>query len=106
MTVRMMTWMKPVALAVVLLAGVTAANAEPLKIAYSDWPGWVAWDIAKEKGFFEKHGVEVELLWFDYVASMDAFAAGKADAVRAAVRGGLVTGLVIDRSLATLLLAR
>lgn len=64
-----------------MMAATTMALAEPLKIAYSDWPGWVAWDIAKEKGFFDKHGVEVELLWFDYVASMDAFAAGKADAV-------------------------
>ena len=68
-------------LAFVVLSNIKAHAAEPLKIAYSDWPGWVAWDIAKEKGFFEKHGVDVELLWFEYVASMDAFAAGKADAV-------------------------
>lgn len=56
-------------------------QAEPLKIAYSDWPGWVAWDIAKQKGFFAKNGVEVDLEWFEYMASMDAFAAGKVDAV-------------------------
>ncbi|MDZ8118949.1 ABC transporter substrate-binding protein [Pontiella agarivorans] len=73
------TLIKPVAAIMALMAVTTMA--EPLKIAYSDWPGWVAWDIAKEKGFFEKHDVEVELLWFEYVASMDAFAAGKADAV-------------------------
>jgi NitT/TauT family transport system substrate-binding protein len=72
---------KPTAMALALIAGLSTAVAEPLKIAYSDWPGWVAWDLAKEKGFFEKQGVEVELLWFEYVASMDAFAAGKADAV-------------------------
>ena len=60
---------------------VDATASEPLKIAYSDWPGWVAWDIAKEKGFFKKHDVDVELLWFEYAPSMDAFAAGKADAV-------------------------
>lgn len=71
---------KPAA-AILALAACLSVTAEPLKIAYSDWPGWVAWDIAKEKGFFAKHGVEVELLWFEYVASMDAFAAGKADAV-------------------------
>ena len=64
-----------------LSVAVRAVAEEPLRIAYSDWPGWVAWDIAKEKGFFKKHGVDVELLWFEYVASMDAFAAGKADAV-------------------------
>ena len=81
MRATLFSFAKPVVMAAVLIAGVSGADAEPLKIAYSDWPGWVAWDIAKEKGFFEKHGVEVELLWFDYVASMDAFAAGKADAV-------------------------
>ncbi len=81
MRASLFSLMKPAVMAAVLVAGVSGAAAEPLKIAYSDWPGWVAWDIAKEKGFFEKHGVEVELLWFDYVASMDAFAAGKADAV-------------------------
>ena len=58
-----------------------AAHAEPLKIAYSDWPGWIAWDIGARKGFFEKQGVEVELKWFEYMASMDAFAAGQVDAV-------------------------
>lgn len=61
-----------------------ARGAEPLRIAYSDWPGWIAWDIAEQKGFFKKHGVEVRLLWFEYAASMDAFAAGKADAVTVA----------------------
>jgi len=76
---KLTSLMKPAAIVLAMVA--TAATAEPLKIAYSDWPGWVAWDIAKEKGFFEKHDVEVELLWFEYVASMDAFAAGKADAV-------------------------
>jgi len=81
MRTTLFSFVKPAVIAAVLIAGVSGATAEPLKIAYSDWPGWVAWDIAKEKGFFEKHGVEVELLWFDYVASMDAFAAGKADAV-------------------------
>ena len=35
-----------------------------------------------------------------------AYGARKADAVRAAVQGGLVTGLVLDSSLATLLLSR
>ena len=78
---RTSAFAKPALAAVTLLAAASTVLAEPLKIAYSDWPGWVAWDIAKEKGFFEKHGVEVELLWFEYVASMDAFAAGKADAV-------------------------
>ena len=66
----------------ILLSSITfSAQAEPLKIGYSDWPGWVAWEVAIEKGMFKEAGVEVEFEWFDYVASMDAFAAGKLDAV-------------------------
>ncbi|WP_419813462.1 ABC transporter substrate-binding protein [Bacterioplanoides sp.] len=73
-----------------LMAG--SAVAEPLKIGYSDWPGWVAWEIAIEKDMFDKAGVEVEFEWFDYVASMDAFAAGKLDAVAMTNGDALVTG--------------
>ncbi|MFA6040087.1 MAG: ABC transporter substrate-binding protein [Methylophilus sp.] len=58
-----------------------AQKAEPLKIGYSDWPGWVAWDVAIEKGWFKEEGLDVKFEWFDYAASMDAFTAGKVDAV-------------------------
>lgn len=68
------------------------AVAEPLKIGYSDWPGWVAWEVAIEKDFFKDAGVEVEFEWFDYVASMDAFAAGQLDAVPMTNGDTLVTG--------------
>lgn len=73
-----------------LLAG--SANAQPLKIGYSDWPGWVAWEIAIEKNMFEQVGVDVQFEWFDYVASMDAFAAGQLDAVTMTNGDALVTG--------------
>lgn len=66
--------------ATLLFAGVSPA-AEPLKIGYSDWPGWVAWQVAIDKGWFKEAGVDVKFDWFDYVASMDAFAAGKIDGV-------------------------
>ena len=69
-----------------------SAGAESLKIGYSDWPGWVAWEVAIEKQMFKKKGVEVEFFWFDYVASMDAFAAGKVDAVAMTNGDTLVTG--------------
>jgi NitT/TauT family transport system substrate-binding protein len=68
------------------------SSAEPLKIGYSDWPGWVAWEIAVEKDMFSKAGVEVEFEWFDYVASMDAFAASQLDAVAMTNGDALVTG--------------
>jgi NitT/TauT family transport system substrate-binding protein len=78
-----------------LLVGLTRASTAlcaPLKIGYSDWPGWVAWEIAIEKNMFEKVGVDVEFEWFDYVASMDAFAAGQLDAVTMTNGDALVTG--------------
>lgn len=78
-----------------LIAGMTAmdaAAAAPLKIAYSDWPGWVAWEIGIDKGWFKKKGVDVEFSWFDYVASMDAYAAGQVDAVPMTNGDTLVVG--------------
>ena len=32
------------------------ASAEPLKIGYSDWPGWVAWQVAIDKGWLKEAG--------------------------------------------------
>jgi NitT/TauT family transport system substrate-binding protein len=66
-------------LAVSLILAVPAAAA-PLKVGYSDWPGWVAWQVAIDKGWLKEAGVAVEFQWFDYSASMDAFGAGKIDA--------------------------
>ncbi|MBB6428245.1 ABC transporter substrate-binding protein [Algisphaera agarilytica] len=77
---------------VLAVAPFTSAQADPLKIGYSDWPGWVAWEIAIQKGWFDEAGVEVEFAWFDYVASMDAYAAGQLDAVCMTNGDALVTG--------------
>ncbi len=77
---------------VALTAASALANAEPLKIGYSDWPGWVAWEVAIEKQWFKEEGVDVQFEWFDYVASMDAFAAGQLDAVAMTNGDALVTG--------------
>jgi len=75
-----------------LSASALSVNAEPLKIGYSDWPGWVAWEVAVEKKWFAEEGVDVKFEWFDYVASMDAFAAGQIDAVGMTNGDALVTG--------------
>jgi NitT/TauT family transport system substrate-binding protein len=64
----------------------------PLKIAYSDWPGWVAWDIGVQKGWFKEEGVDVDFSWFEYVPSMEAFTAGKVDAVAMTNGDALVNG--------------
>ena len=77
---------------VVMAASALSVSAEPLKIGYSDWPGWVAWEVAVEKQWFKEEGVDVKFEWFDYVASMDAFAAGQIDAVAMTNGDALVTG--------------
>jgi NitT/TauT family transport system substrate-binding protein len=76
----------------------TVHAAEPLKIGYSDWPGWVAWQVAIDKDWFKEAGVDVKFEWFDYSASMDAFAAGKIDAVLMTNGDALVTGAGGGRS--------
>ena len=75
-----------------LLVAGGSAIAEPLKIAYSDWPGWIAWEIGVQKGWFKEAGVDVDFQWFDYVPSMDAYVAGKVDAVCMTNGDALVTG--------------
>ncbi|UMY16476.1 ABC transporter substrate-binding protein [Methylobacterium organophilum] len=62
-------------------AGASVQAAEPLRIGYSDWPGWVAWQVAIDKGWLKEAGIDARFEWFDYSASMDAFSAGKLDAV-------------------------
>jgi NitT/TauT family transport system substrate-binding protein len=90
-------------LAATLAISSMAQAAEPLKIGYSDWPGWVAWEIAIDKQWFKEEGVDVKFEWFDYVASMDAFAAGKLDAVTMTNGDALVTGATGAKSVMILI---
>jgi NitT/TauT family transport system substrate-binding protein len=76
----------------ILSAAPRAVASTPLVIGYSDWPGWVAWEIALEKGWFDEAGVAVAFEWFDYAASMEAFSAGQLDAVCMTNGDTLVTG--------------
>jgi NitT/TauT family transport system substrate-binding protein len=55
--------------------------AKPLEIGYSDWPGFVAWEVPSVKGWFKEAGLDVKLVWFEYVPSLEAFQAGKLDGV-------------------------
>ena len=73
-------------------AAAPAAAGKALRIAYSDWPGWTAFEIAIQKGWFKEAGVDVEFSWFDYLPSLDAFSAGKVDAVAVTNGDGLVNG--------------
>ncbi len=89
---------KPTAAAPAASAAPEASAAAPtptgpsLKIAYSDWPGWVAWEVAIQKGWFKEAGLNVEFKWFDYIPSMDAFTANTVDAVAVTNGDALVTG--------------
>ena len=67
----------------------------PLRIGYSDWPGWTAFEIGIQKGWFKEAGVDVKFDWFEYAPSMEAFAAGKVDAVMMTMGDALVTGVTM-----------
>src|SRR6478609_634949 len=80
-----------------------APAAKPLRIGFSDWPGWTAFEIGIQKGWFKEEGVDVKFDWFEYAPSMEAFAAGKVDAVMMTMGDALVTGAPGARSLAILI---
>lgn len=62
------------------LSAAGPAHAE-VKVGLSDWPGWVAWYVAEQKGFFKKQGADVKLVWFaNYADSIAALSSGQLDA--------------------------
>lgn len=74
-------------LAVVSAVALTALSAwSPLaqaevKVGVSDWPGWVAWYVADQNGYFKKYGADVKLVWFaNYTDSIAALSSGQLDA--------------------------
>lgn len=69
-----------------------SSQAKTLKIGYSDWPGWIAWEIGIQKGWFDDAGADVEFVWLDYLGSMEAFARNELDAVCMTNGDALVTG--------------
>ena len=57
-----------------------SASAEPLKLAHSTWVGYGPLYIAKDKGFFDEEGLEVELIVMeDPKLRFAALAAGQID---------------------------
>ena len=79
------------------------ASAASINLGYSDWPGWVAWQVAIDKGWLKEAGLDVSFQWFDYSASMDAFSAGKIDGVTVTNGDALVTGSGGGKSVMVLL---
>jgi len=45
-----------------LLTAVVKKEKESIKIAVSTWPGWSHVFLARDKGFFKKNNVDVELI--------------------------------------------
>jgi NitT/TauT family transport system substrate-binding protein len=93
-----LAWMTALA-----LGGAHAAPTPPaLHLGYSDWPGWVAWQVAIDKGWMTQAGLDVKFEWFDYSASMEAFAAGKLDGDFVTNGDALVMGAGGARNVAVL----
>ena len=68
-------------LALVLSCSFAAPVMAEVKVGLSDWPGWVAWYVAEQKGFFKKYGADVKLVWFaNYTDSISALSSGQLDA--------------------------
>ncbi len=62
------------------LKGPEASNPLVLRLSSTPWPPDAINYLAQKKGFFEKHGVKVELLWADgYAEAFDQFSSGKLD---------------------------
>jgi len=74
------------------LAGLAGVKADAIKIGYSDWPGYTVMEIAKQKGWFKDAGLDVDMIWFEYSPSIDAFSAGKIDADMIVAGDDMVTG--------------
>ncbi|MGE8560594.1 MAG: ABC transporter substrate-binding protein [Acinetobacter sp.] len=68
------------------------ASTQVIRIGYSDWPGFVAWQVAIDKGWLKEAGINADFKWFDYSASLSAFAANQLDAVLVTNGDNLVTG--------------
>lgn len=86
---KLRTWIVTTLVGLATLAKVEAAS---YKIAYSDWPGYTVLEVAKQKGWFKEAGLDVELVWFEYLPSIDAYSGGKVDAVTIVATDALVTG--------------
>lgn len=77
---RLKTTLAVLGLGSALLAAPAPALAE-VKVGVSDWPGWVAWYVAEQKGFFKKYKADVKLVWFaNYTDSISALSSGQLDA--------------------------
>jgi len=64
-------------------ASSTSASLEPLRIAYSRDAGFEHWAKVEQSGAFSRRGLAVQLTAYEHTAALEAFSAGRADAVTA-----------------------
>ncbi|RWC33538.1 MAG: transporter substrate-binding domain-containing protein [Mesorhizobium sp.] len=81
--------LKRLVLAIALVAATaTAACADTVKLGLQPWLGYGPLWVAKEKGFFEKNGVDVALTTFNWDQDMTAaLASGNLDVIAGATNG-------------------
>lgn len=69
-------------------------TGEKIVLGFNPWPGYYPWFIAKEKGFFEKYDLNVEIKEFAVLSDeMNALSAGQLDAA-----GVTINDLVVPLS--------
>jgi NitT/TauT family transport system substrate-binding protein len=57
-------------------------EVDSITLGYSAWPGWFPLAVTEQAGIFDEVGLDVDLRFFaDYLASIDAMAAGELDGV-------------------------
>ena len=70
-------WLVAMVVALTVAAGAASAG-EPIKLGMSTWLGYAPLYLAKEKGFFQKRGLEVEVVVIESPADRRAaFAADR-----------------------------
>jgi NitT/TauT family transport system substrate-binding protein len=63
-------------------ADAATGEVDSIRLGYSAWPGWFPLAVTEQAGIFEEVGLDVDLVFFaDYLASIDAMAAGELDGV-------------------------
>jgi NitT/TauT family transport system substrate-binding protein len=82
MAKRIFSWISLVLIAALLLPGCSAfskpsVERPPLKVEYTLWEGDYTLLIAQEKGFFKKHGIQVEPIFYETFSRSIPDLAGK-----------------------------
>ena len=70
---------------------IATTNIGTVKMGFNNWPGYMPWKVAEEKGLFAKHGLKAEITWFGQLSDMlNAYNTGLVDTT------GLTTGDLIS----------